>query len=214
MSGRPPSTTHAEIARAALELFVRNGFEETTVTQVADALGVGRRTLFRYFRSKNDMVWADFDRVLTRLRAALAASSPDEPMAVAVTNAVLSSNDYEGTAFEHLRLRMTLIARVPALQAHSAVRYAAWREIVAEFAARRLGQEPDDLVPTTVAHMALGATMAAFQRWVAHPDEDVKEHLRRAFALVHAAFARLEERPRPTESVRLPGGRVLQPPVV
>lgn len=193
MSGRPPSTTHAEIARAAVGLFVRNGFEETTVTQVADALGVGRRTLFRYFKSKNDMVWNDFDGVLTRLRVALAEAPPHEPMAVALTNAVLASNDYEGTAFEHLRLRMTLIARVPALQAHSTVRYGAWRAIVAEFVAKRLDQEPDDLLPMAVAHMALGSTMAAFLRWVAHPEEDVQAHLRQSYALLHAAFADLEE---------------------
>ena len=42
---------------------------------------------------------------------------------------------------------MTLITTVPALQAHSMLRYAAWRAVVAEFVAQRLGDEPDDLVP-------------------------------------------------------------------
>jgi TetR/AcrR family transcriptional regulator, regulator of mycofactocin system len=74
---------------------------------------------------------------------------------------------------------MTLITTIPALQARSMLRYAAWRRIVAEFAARRLGQEPDDLVPETIAHVALGTSMAAFLRWVSHPCDDLQANLRR-----------------------------------
>ncbi|MGO9891485.1 MAG: TetR family transcriptional regulator, partial [Solirubrobacteraceae bacterium] len=57
--GRPPGTSRRAVTRTALELFGDRGFEETTVDDIADALGVSRRTLFRYFASKNDMVWGD-----------------------------------------------------------------------------------------------------------------------------------------------------------
>ncbi len=60
----PDAPPTSEIAAVALELFAERGFEETTVEDIAAAVGVGRRTLFRYFPSKNDMVWGDFDRVL------------------------------------------------------------------------------------------------------------------------------------------------------
>jgi TetR/AcrR family transcriptional regulator, regulator of mycofactocin system len=186
--GRPPSTSREEVARTALELFVRNGFEDTTVSDVADALDVGRRTLFRYFESKNDMVWGHFEWVLDRLRAALTDGDPDEPMMRALSSAVLASNRYDEDALEELRLRMTLITTVPALQAHSLVRYRAWRAVVQEFVARRLDREPDDLVPLMVGHMALGTSMAAFERWVAHPDEDIQDHLRRGYAYLEQAF--------------------------
>jgi mycofactocin system transcriptional regulator len=182
--GRPPRTSHEEVARTALELFATHGFEATTVDDIAVAAGIGRRTVFRYFASKNDMVWGDFDWVIDRLRRQLDESAPDLPMMEALGRAVVASNHYEPEHLEELRIRMTLITTVPALQAHSMVRYAAWRAVVSEFVARRLGQRPDDLVPLTVGFTALGTSMAAFVRWVGNPDEDLEDHLRRGYALL------------------------------
>lgn len=186
--GRPPSTSRDHLAGIALNLFVEHGFEETTLDDIATAVGVGRRTLFRYFSSKNDLVWGNFDGVLERLRAELDAADPSEPMMETLGRAVVASNTYEGEALEELRLRMTLITSVPALQAHSMVRYEDWRHVVAEFVAERLGLEPDDLVPLTVGHMALGTSMAAFMRWVGHPEENLIAHLQTGYAHLARAF--------------------------
>jgi mycofactocin system transcriptional regulator len=180
--------SHAQITRVALDLFARNGFEETTVEDIAAELGINRRTLFRYFSSKNDMVWGDFDWVLDRLRAHLAETTPDEPLMAAIARAAVASNHYEPEQQPELRIRMTLITTVPALQAHSMLRYAAWRGVIAEFVAERLGQEPDDLVPQTIGHAALGTSMAAFVRWVHSPGEDLDENLRRAYDLLATGF--------------------------
>lgn len=182
--GRPRRTTRAQVTATALELFAERGFEETTVEEIAAALGIGRRTLFRYFPSKNDIVWGDFDQVLERLRTLLADTDPALPVLEAVASAAVASNRYPPEALPELRLRMRLITGVPALQAHSMVRYAAWRAVIAEFVAERLRQQPDDLVPLTVGHAALGTSMAAFERWLAHPEEDLDEHLRRGYALL------------------------------
>jgi len=186
--GRPRSTTHEKVARTALELFARNGFEETTVEDIAAALGIGRRTVFRYFPSKNDMVWGDFDSVLDRLRREFDATSPDEPLMEALGRALVASNHYGPDQLPELRIRLTLISTVPALQAHSMLRYAAWRAVVAEFVARRLGQDVGDLVPQTIAHAALGTSMAAFVRWVRNPGDDLAENLRRGYALLASGF--------------------------
>lgn len=188
-SGRPPSTTHDLIAEAALELFARRGFEETTVEQIADAVGVGRRTVFRYFPSKNDMVWGDFDWVMERLRTHLEECGPDVAPMEALRHAVVLSNSYPAEQLDGLRIRMTLITSVPALQAHSMLRYAAWRAVVAQFFAERLGDEPDGLVPQAVAHAALGTAMAVFTRWAHGADEDLERSLDRAFQLLAAGFA-------------------------
>lgn len=182
--GRPRSVTHAQITSTALELFARHGFDETTVDDVAAELGINRRTLFRYFPSKNDLVWGDFDWVLDRLRGYLAGSGPDEPLMAAIGRAVVASNHYEPDQLPELRIRMTLITTVPALQAHSMLRYAAWRTVIAEFVANRLDQQPDDLLPQTIAHACLGTSMAAFVRWVDHPEEDLEENLRRGYRLL------------------------------
>ena len=60
----------------------------------------------------------------------------------------------------------------------------AWRHVVARHIALRLGCEPDDLVPLTIGHMALGTSMAAFVRWVAHPEEDLEAHLERGYRML------------------------------
>jgi len=61
MIGRPPVTTHADIEAAAFTLFAQKGFAETTLEDIAQAVGVGRRTIFRYYPSKNDIPWGRFD---------------------------------------------------------------------------------------------------------------------------------------------------------
>jgi len=184
VTGRPPSTSHAEIEAAALELFAQRGFEQTSIEDIAAAVGVGRRTIFRYFDSKNDIIWGDFDSVTRRLRAHLEESGPEVPLAAALRRAAILSNRYPDEERPALRQRLTLITTVPALQAHSMLRYASWRAVVAEWAAARRGEEAADLVPQTIGHLALGASMAAFTRWVGHAGEDLEDCLERAYGLL------------------------------
>src|SRR5215208_2977879 len=72
--GRPRTTSRDEVQRVALALFAERGFEETTLDDVAAAVGVSRRTLFRYYPSKNDIVWGEFGEQLKGLRSGLAAA--------------------------------------------------------------------------------------------------------------------------------------------
>jgi mycofactocin system transcriptional regulator len=192
--GRPPGTSRGAVTHAALELFAQHGFEETTVEDIAATLGVSRRTLFRYFASKNDMVWGDFDWVLERLRRCLAETSPDAPLHEALAQAVIESNRYDDEQLPELRIRMRLITGVPALQAHSMLRYAEWRAVIAEFVAQRLGCRPDELVPQTVAHTSLGTSMAAFVVWVNDPSTDLIANLEQAYALLGSGLVELKSR--------------------
>jgi mycofactocin system transcriptional regulator len=185
--GRPPSTTRDEIEVVALGLFAERGFEATTVDDIAAAVGVGRRTLFRYFESKNDIAWGDFDWVMGRLRTAL-KHQRGAPTMEALRIGVVESNNYPDDQLPGLRIRMTLITRTPALQAHSALRYAEWRGVVAEWAADRLGAAVDDLMPQAIAGAALGTAMATFGRWVDHPGENLGESLDFAFRSLATGF--------------------------
>ena len=186
--GRPPSTTPAEIARTALRLFAERGFEQTTVDDIAAELGLHRRTLFRYFPSKNDIVWGDFEWVLRRLRELFAQADPAAPLMEAIAGAVVASNVYAPEELPELRIRMTLITTVPSLRAHSMLRYAAWRRVVAEFAAARLGVDPDALVPQVIGDVALATSMAAFRQWVRDPRSDLERQLREAYDLLAHGF--------------------------
>ncbi|HVX22733.1 MAG TPA: mycofactocin system transcriptional regulator [Acidimicrobiales bacterium] len=164
--GRPPATTAADLEHVALGLFTRQGFEETTVDQIAAAAGIGRRTFFRYYRSKNDVAWGDFDEQLARFRASFQAVPASMPLPAALHDCIARFNDFPAEEEPWLRRRMALLLGVPALQAHSTLRYAAWRAVVAEFVAGRRGERPDDLVPQVTAHCALGTAVTAYECWL------------------------------------------------
>jgi mycofactocin system transcriptional regulator len=173
MPGRPPATTRADIERAAFALFAARGFEDTTVDDIATAAGIGRRTFFRYFRSKNDVVWGEFDRGLEQLRSELDAVADEQPWPDALRAAVVHFNSLEPGQVRVHRDRMELILHVPALQAYSTLMYARWRAIVAEFVARRTTHKPDDFLPSLVGHTALAAAVAAYEQWLAEPDRSL-----------------------------------------
>jgi mycofactocin system transcriptional regulator len=170
-------------------LFVEHGFEATTMDDIAAALGVGRRTLFRYYPSKNDLVWGEFDEVLDRLRTELHSGDQDRPIIEVIREAAVRSNTYPVEILDELHTRLTLIQSVPALQAHSMLRYAEWREVIAQYVAERLGCAVDDLVPVATGHAALAASTAAFSRWIAHRDEDVLALIDRSYGLLVDGFA-------------------------
>jgi len=182
MRGRPLTTTHADIEAAAFGLFARHGFDDTTVDAIAQAVGIGRRTLFRYFPSKNDIPWGRFDASLEDFAAKLEASDPQLPLSVAVSNAIIAFNDVPLDAVSQHRQRMALILHTATLQAHSALRYREWRHVVAEFVASRLGQQPTDLLPRTIGHIALAVAVSAYEQWLVDPDQSLESLLREAMS--------------------------------
>src|SRR3954454_16858898 len=76
--------TRARVEQAALELFRLKGFEQVTIDDVAAAAGISRRTFFRWFATKADAVWGDFDAHVIRLAQLLAASDPAQPVLASV----------------------------------------------------------------------------------------------------------------------------------
>ncbi|WP_435222923.1 mycofactocin system transcriptional regulator [Streptomyces sp. Tue6028] len=178
-TGRPPATSVQALERIGFELFARQGFERTTVDDIATAAGIGRRTFFRYFASKNDLVWGDFGRQLARLERLLAAD-PTLPMMDALRCAVIEFNRFDPAEVPWHRQRMELILTVPTLQADATLRYRAWRKIVTEFAARRTGSRPSDMGPRLIGHASLGAALAAYESWLAEPESDLTELMDRA----------------------------------
>jgi mycofactocin system transcriptional regulator len=187
--GRRPSTSHAELSHISLQLFIENGFDNTTVDAVAAAAGIGRRTLFRYFPSKNDLPWGDFQAGLEQMRAYLRMLPADIPVVDALSAAVVEFNRFPAEEIPFHRKRMDLLLNVPALVAHSTLRYAAWRQVVADYAALRLGVASDSLGPQTIAWAFLGASLAAYEQWLKHEDADLLELLKEAFVVLKSILA-------------------------
>jgi mycofactocin system transcriptional regulator len=172
----------------AFDLFERQGFEQTTVDDIASAAGIGRRTFFRYFGSKNEVPWGDFDGELERMRRRLAATPPGVPLMDAIRQAVVDFNRMPPEQVPAHRRRMTFILCVPALQAHSTLRFAAWRQVIADFVAQRTDHRSDALLPATVGHAMLGVAVAAYEQWLASPDADLCELLDSAVRALGSAF--------------------------
>jgi mycofactocin system transcriptional regulator len=183
--------TRSRIERAALELFVREGFERVTIDQIADAAGIGRRTFFRYFATKADAVWGDFDGHVRRLGGLLAGAPPDRPVLAVIRSAYVAVNDYSAAELPLLRERMRLILAEPALLAHSQLRYAAIDDVVARYVAARIGTGAEELLPRLVATAARAAATTAFEVWLAGRADSLAEALGTAFAELTAGFPSL-----------------------
>jgi mycofactocin system transcriptional regulator len=166
LRGRPAATSHAAIEEAAFRLFSDRGFEATTLSDIAEEAGIGQRTLTRYYRSKNDIPWGQFDRTLEHFEQLLADSSPDLPLWERVHRAVVEFNRFPDDAEPPHRERMRLILRTPALQAHSVLQYAHWRDVIARFVAGETGVDPGDPVPQLVGHVSLALAMTAYEQWL------------------------------------------------
>jgi TetR/AcrR family transcriptional regulator, regulator of mycofactocin system len=187
--GRRRVTSRAELEQAAFGLFARHGFDATTVGEIARAAGIGRRTFFRYFPSKNDIPWGTFEQELERMRVRLKACPPEVPLMDAIRLALIDFNQVAPAQIPLHRRRMELILRVPTLLAHSTLRFAAWRAVVAEFVAERTGRRPDDLAPQAIAHAVLGVSVAAYEHWLDEPAADLGTLLDDAMLQLSAAFA-------------------------
>jgi mycofactocin system transcriptional regulator len=187
-AGRRKITSRAELEQVAFDLFDRQGFERTTVEDIANATGIGRRTFFRYFPSKNDVPWGDFDGELARMRRRLSTVPASEPLMRSIRKAIVDFNRVAPEQVPAHRRRMELILRVPALQAHSTLRYAAWRQVIADFVADRTGLAPQALLPQAVAYAMLGVAVAAYEQWLRSDEDDLCELLEAAMRRVSFSF--------------------------
>ena len=178
---RPEPKSIEAIEKVALELFRERGFEETPVEDIAAAAGISRRTFFRYFGSKNDILFGNFDLLLRDLDEWLSSAPDDRPMLDVIADAVMRFNRLPSDGPVAHRERMELILHTPALRAHSALRNAEWFAVVARFAARRMALPYDELGPQLVGHITLGAASAAYEQWLRDESSDLGE-------LVHQAF--------------------------
>jgi TetR/AcrR family transcriptional regulator, regulator of mycofactocin system len=187
--GRRRVTSRTELEQVAFGLFAARGFEQTTIDDIAAAAGIGRRTFFRYFPSKNDIPWGMFELELDRMRIRLKACPRQVPLMDAIREALVDFNRVDPSQIPWHRRRMQLILRVPALFAHSTLRFAAWRQVVAEFVAERAGTRPDDLAPQAIAHAVLGVAVAAYEQWLDDETADLGFLLDSAMRELSGAFA-------------------------
>ncbi|PQZ97568.1 TetR family transcriptional regulator [Arthrobacter sp. MYb224] len=124
LSGRPQSINPESVARTALELFAKHGYGAVSMAQIAEEAGIGRKSLYRYFASKADLVWGGLLEAAEISEQALdVAQGSDmrllDAMHEAIQAALRSLPDLEVT-----RGRLRLIAEQPELLAQAPLRMA------------------------------------------------------------------------------------------
>ena len=156
--------------------------------EIADAVGVGRRTLFRDYGSKDEILWGDFASALREFRKILSALPKDISLVEALHRGVVQFNHFGPDAYPLHYQRMKLIVNNPALKVHSSRQYGEWRAIVAEYVAARIGSEANAPFPKTIAYLCLGVALAAYEHWLDDRTVELEDAFDEAFQVL-ADFA-------------------------
>jgi AcrR family transcriptional regulator len=169
--GRSPegrAEVRRELVTAAVTLFRTRGYEETTVDDIAAAAGVGRRTFFRYFRSKEDAVFPDHDAALARIAEIFETAHPTEPAASLALRAGETVFDLysDDAALSVDRFRLT--HEVPALRDRESATVDHYRRLFTRHLRRRFADEPDgELRAAVIGAAVVAAHNLALRAWLA-----------------------------------------------
>ncbi|MFE0375730.1 TetR/AcrR family transcriptional regulator [Streptomyces inhibens] len=174
---RKKQRTRDALIRAALELFTEQGYDATTVDEIAEVVDVSQRTYFRYFANKEDVAFAVQEMVEARFLEELSVRPAAEAPLTALRSAVMVAWDEIGSAIESvipLELHMRsyqMIESTPALVAVHLRRSSELEEQIARLIARREGLDVDtDPRPRVLVAAFSGVMRAAGKVWGEGPD--------------------------------------------
>ena len=183
--------TRQALEHAALRLFAERGYEQTTVEEIAEAADVAVRTFFRYFSSKQDVLFGDVvkDRV-SRLRTELASRPRRESVITSITT-VMDLLDVAGEdEEEQILARFDLLRHQPSLRTRYLDLINAMRLVVVEFVADRTGLDPrHDMYPHLLAGAAAASWDTSLTLWAeSHGKLSLRDLRNEAFAALSAGL--------------------------
>ncbi|PRW63039.1 TetR family transcriptional regulator [Actinopolyspora mortivallis] len=174
------------LAVAALDLFATKGYDATTVEDIVEAVGVGRRTFFRYFRSKEEVVFPDHDERLTEVVNDLERSGAEEPPMRAVRRTAERVLEMYLAEPEISLKRFELTRQVPSLRDREIVSIDRYQRVFARYLRQRYAGTPEaDLRAAVEAASVVATHNHVLRRWLKSGGTfDAHEALRRALAEV------------------------------
>ncbi len=175
---RKKAMTRRALEDAALELFARQGFEHTTVDEIADACNISPRTYFRYFATKEDVLFGDTggnsDARRAELVETISARPAGEPLLRSVREAMLTLTSHLEHDRPLLVAKSKIMAANPMLRTRSVERQRDWEAAITEALQRRDavdGAARSLLELRLLAGVATAALRAACDTWVADGGE-------------------------------------------
>lgn len=182
---RKKARTRAAIREHALRLIREQGYDATTVEQIAEAAEVSPSTFFRYFPTKEDVILQDDMDLLwiDALRGQPAELGPIPAMRAALREAFASMSADEMTL---LRETTDLALSIPAVRARLLEEFARTTQVISAALAERSGRDPEDFAVRALAGAVVGVAMAA---WFDQPDlEAFGDKFERGLALLEAGL--------------------------
>ena len=176
---------------AALDLFVENGYEETTVAQIADRAGLNRATFFRHFADKREVLFGGEDVLAGLFADAIRAASPDATLAGCL-QAAFAAADVAMTSQQRAKAaqRVLVVAANKELQERGLLKHA---RITRSIAAALRERGADDLTARLGAEVGMLAFTIAVERWMkADQDEPFSFHAASAVNDLQMRMAELD----------------------
>jgi AcrR family transcriptional regulator len=187
---RKKQRTKDALIEAAFELFSRNGFDATTVEEIAEAVEISPRTFFRYFGTKEDCVLSMLDDQQAAMEQAFLDRPAHEPVLTALRHAMVAvaRASETGSGFDPIRFAcMRELARAnPSVAAKSVQHGAEKMDTLAAAIGGRMGVDPaEDPRPHLVAAIVAATVPLAIRTWgAAEPDTPASQLVERAFRLI------------------------------
>lgn len=180
--------TKERLVDAAYALFDEQGFEATTVDDIAERAGVGRTTFFRTFRSKEDVIFPDHDALLAALQERLAASTPDTALVAVAEASRLVLQAYVGEG-SRARTRYRLARDVPALREREQAGVRQYTAVFQDFLHEWMGGGPDTaLRAELMANSVVTAHNHVLRRWLRRATSRPGQELDAALAEVFRIY--------------------------
>jgi AcrR family transcriptional regulator len=152
--------TRELIAEVALDLFSEHGYQATTVAEIAAAADLSERTVFGYFATKEDILFADH----LALEHGLAEALENQQKGTVVLDTLREFVIENLSRFdEQARIRWQIVRHDDLLLAHQRARQAAFGEVIARAIAAELGERVDDLRPQLVTAAVVAAFTATYE---------------------------------------------------
>ncbi|MFF8960225.1 TetR family transcriptional regulator [Streptomyces sp. NPDC014894] len=184
------------LAEAAFGLFLERGFEGTTVDDIVARAGVGRRSFFRYFPSKEDAVFPDHERCLADMTAYLESAAPGDPVERVCEAARIVLRMYAANpVFSVQRYRLT--REVPGLRTYELSVVRRYERTLAGYLRGRYAGAPDgSLRAEVIAAAVVAAHNNGLRSWLRSGGEgDAGAAVDHALALVRDVWAAPADRP-------------------
>ena len=178
--GRWEPGARERLEKAALELFIENGYERTTVAEIAARAGVTERTFFRYFADKREVLFGgghELENFLVgQVAGAPRSAGPLDAIAVALKAA---ATQFFAERYVFARQRQTVINSNPDLQERELLKLASLTAALAATLRERGASEPGAIL---AAESAVAVFKTAFARWVGENGRDLSQIITDTFA--------------------------------